>query len=57
MQAPRNWRMKEERYRLTGSENNQGNTSLVNRPPSLAKKNVNTTDKLEQPEPIKINAA
>ncbi|GAB5490134.1 MAG: hypothetical protein Phog2KO_03490 [Phototrophicaceae bacterium] len=57
MQAPRNWRMKEERYRLTGSENNQGNTSLVNRPPSLATKITKKTDELEQPEPIKINVA
>ena len=57
MQAPRNWRMKEERYCLTGNENMDGDTSIVNRPPSLATKTTNKTKALEQPESIKINAA
>lgn len=56
MQAPRNWRMKEERYRLTGSKNTQGETSIVNRPPSLQKQNQKL-ETSEQPTLIAINAA
>lgn len=53
MQAPRNWRMKVERYRLTGSENANGETSIVNRPESLATKPEN--QQITEPEPV--NAA
>ena len=32
MQAPRNWRNKVQRYRLTGVQYSNGETSLINRP-------------------------
>ncbi len=56
MQAPRNWRMKVERYRLTGSENMQGNKSIVNRPKSLLEQTQQTTD-LKLPDSVTVNAA
>jgi hypothetical protein len=32
MQAPRNWRSKVQRYRLTGVQYSNGETNLLNRP-------------------------
>lgn len=55
MQAPRNWRMKVERYRLTGTESENGETSIVNRPQSLAK--AKPQNEHEQPEFVKVTAA
>lgn len=55
MQAPRNWRMKVERYRLVGTENEEGNTSILNRPASLSKRSEEQT--ADQPELAKVNAA
>jgi|GEM_PF-4540474 len=55
MQAPRNWRMKVERYRLTGTESENGETSIVNRPQSLAKSKQET--ETDQPELAKVTAA
>ena len=55
MQAPRNWRMKNERYRLIGSEDENGNRSIVQRPESLAK---HTQDKNQtQPQLLNVTAA
>lgn len=56
MQAPRNWRMKEERYRLTGIQNQDGETSIVNRPKSLAKQ-TKKQDEITQPELLEVSAA
>lgn len=56
MQAPRNWRTKVERYRLTGSENLQGNKSIVNRPKSLLEQ-TQQAEEVEQSTPIIVNAA
>lgn len=54
MQAPRNWRMNIERYRLLGSENQDG-ASIVKRPVSLAKQTQEEKD--TQPELIADTAA
>jgi len=55
MQAPRNWRTKVERYRLAGSENQDGETSIVKRPDSLAKQTQE--ENLVQPELLEVTAA
>lgn len=55
MQAPRNWRTNTDRYRLTGSENQNGDTSIVKRPVSLAKQTQE--EKVTQPELLAVNAA
>lgn len=55
MQAPRNWRMKAERYRLLGSENQDGEKSIVQRPASLA--NLTQNEKETQPVLVKATAA
>ncbi len=55
MQAPRNWRMKVERYRLIGSENQDGATSIVKRPESLAKQTREESS--AQPELLEVPAA
>lgn len=56
MQAPRNWRMKEDRYRLTGTENVEGVKSIVNRPVSLMKQ-TKQPEKFEKAEAVTVNAA
>jgi hypothetical protein len=35
MQAPRNWRNKVQRYRLTGVQYSNGETGLINRPQTV----------------------
>ncbi|MGB7338077.1 MAG: hypothetical protein WBC91_04215 [Phototrophicaceae bacterium] len=56
MQAPRNWRTKQERYRLTGSVTVDGEASVVNRPPSLADRSEETPVDHHQPV-LEVNAA
>ena len=55
MQAPRNWRTNIDRYRLTGSENQDGDASIVKRPVSLAEQTEE--EKEIQPELLAVNAA
>lgn len=55
MQAPRNWRTNIDRYRLIGSENQDGDTSIIKRPVSLAKQTQE--QKVTQPELVAVNAA
>jgi len=38
MQVPRHWRMKTQRYRLTGVRYNNGEVSLIERQPSKQSK-------------------
>ena len=53
MEAPRNWRMKVQRYRLMGVRYDNGNTSLVNRPQSAHE----TVDQTEDKQTAKATAA
>lgn len=55
MQAPRNWRMKNQRYQLTGTQAVNGSTSVVNRPePLQAKREIKPPT---QQEVTKVAAA
>lgn len=58
MQAPRNWRMKEQRYRLTSTENATGEKSIVGRPaPLVAAANAEDTTQHNDTTIIESNAA
>jgi hypothetical protein len=49
MQAPRNWRNKVQRYRLTGVQYSNGQTSLINRPQPVENQEVVATETEEIP--------
>lgn len=49
MQAPRNWRNKIQRYRLTGVHYSNGENSLINRPQAVEPQTVVETDNEEIP--------
>jgi hypothetical protein len=49
MQAPRNWRNKVQRYRLTGVQYSNGETSLLNRPQPVENHEVVATETEEIP--------
>ncbi|MEO1646407.1 MAG: hypothetical protein AAFR67_14545 [Chloroflexota bacterium] len=56
MQAPRNWRMKQQRYRLEETQDADGTKSIVGRPAPLT---ANTTSEAttEDVTVVEVNAA
>ena len=57
MQAPRNWRSKVQRYRLTGVQYSNGDTSLLNRPQANVQAEEETITVKIQEENAHVTAA
>lgn len=56
MQAPRNWRNKIQRYRLTGVQYANGANSLINRPQTVEPQTAVETETEEMPV-VQVTAA
>jgi hypothetical protein len=57
MEAPRNWRNKVQRYRLTGVQYNNGESSLLNRPQAPESQETLDLEPAEEIRDAQISAA
>ena len=57
MQAPRNWRMKEQRYRLENTKDTDGTKSIVGRPAPLSAQNTSESADESEALVVEVNAA